>query len=557
MSERGWNLVWILLVAALSSWACVASTRQLGVTFDEPIYIERGLQRWREGTLGPLIRLGTMPLPVDVQTAPLYLWELARGQAFDPQADLPQLLPVARAMNLVFWWLLLVYAFGLAQHLGGSWAGRLAVLLMACEPSLLAHAALATTDLSVTAALVALAYHFWIGRERSWGWRVGLPALWFGLAALCKASGPVFGVLLLLTLEGFRRLLPRPVKATTMPLGTMQADPVQATARPSPEQPTFLHDAVQIVLLGTLLLFAYCRSDGQPQADALRWAENQPPGPARDLAVRVVSVVRIFPNAADGFLRQVGHNARGHGAYLLGVTSPSALWWYFPVLLTIKLTVPVLLLLLVLSLLAPRHLLNPALAGVLGLLVFSVFCRVQIGIRFMFPLLALLLIGLSGAVVCWARQNAPRLATMLASSCAVWSLLVAGLAWPNGLSFVNELYTRWRPASFCVSESNLDWGHGAPLLQQWAASQAIDRLAVWYYGTDPALARDDRLELVRLHEGDLEAHFQRLRGRYLAVSATLVNGPPLTPSVVATRQRLHQLTPLTRVGTFVIYEIRQ
>src|SRR4051794_38730448 len=94
--------VWLLLCVALSSAACVASARDLGVTFDEPIYLEKGLERWRTGTLSPLIRLGTMPLPVDVQTMPVYAWEQLRGKPFDPKADLPTILPVARAMNLVF-----------------------------------------------------------------------------------------------------------------------------------------------------------------------------------------------------------------------------------------------------------------------------------------------------------------------------------------------------------------------------------------------------------------------------------------------------------------------
>jgi hypothetical protein len=531
MSERGWNLVWLVLVAGLSSWACVVSAQDLGVTFDEPIYIERGLQRWREGTLSPLIRLGTMPLPVDVQTAPVYLWERFRGEPFHPRADLERVLPLARAMNLLFWWLLLGYTFLFAAHLGGSWAGRLAVFLMACEPSLLGHAALATTDLSVTACLVALAYHFWSSRDGGWWVRIGLPALWFGLAALCKASGPVFGVLLLAALEVYRR----------------------ATGG---GRTAIFRDGMQIVLLGTLLLFAYCRSDWQPQADALRWAEKLPEGGQRETAVQVVSALRVFPNAADGFFRQVGHNARGHGAYLLGVTSPSSLWWYFPVLLTIKLSLPLIVLGLTLLLLAPRRLLNPAMACVLVLLAFSVFCRVQIGVRFMFPLLSFLMVALSAAVANWARERASAWTPGLAVACGTWALLVAGSAWPNGLSYVNEVYAKTRPAYHWVSESNFDWGHGAPSLREWAGQHNKGKLAVWYYGADPAL-EGEAFELVRLHEGDIDANLQRLRGRYLAVSTTLVHGPPLSPLVVETRKRLHEQEPVARIRTFLIYEMRE
>src|SRR5262249_41036556 len=106
MGRRSVDVVWVLLCGVLSSVWCLTAARDLGVTFDEPIYIEKGLERWREGPLSPLIRLGTMPLPVDVQTFPIHIWERFRGTPFDARADLATILPVARAANLVFWWVL-------------------------------------------------------------------------------------------------------------------------------------------------------------------------------------------------------------------------------------------------------------------------------------------------------------------------------------------------------------------------------------------------------------------------------------------------------------------
>jgi hypothetical protein len=521
--------LWVATCGVVSSVAMVVSTQNLGVTFDEPIYIERGLERWREGTLAPLIRLGTLPLPVDVQTAPLYFWEQWRGERFDALADLPRLLPWARAANLLFWGLLLVYVFRAARHLGGDAAGALAVGLLACEPSFLGHAALATTDLSVTACLIAFAYHTWTGRESAWGWRVGVPALWFGLAALSKASGPVFGCLILLAIEAQRRIS-------------------------GANRTAFIRDGLQIVGLGVLLMFAYCRSDGLPQADALRWAEKLPEGTSRTLALGLVENLRVFPNAADGFFRQVGHNARGHGAYLMGVTAPSALWWYFPVLLTIKLTVPVLALLALSLSGARRHLFNPAMACVVFLLAFSVFCRVQIGIRFMLPLMALLIIALSVAIARAAAES-PHWGWQVAGFAALaWSVAIAGSQLGSSLSYVNDLYNGIKNNYEIVSESNFDWGHGLPALHDWAEDHCPGPLAVWYYGTDPAL-NDRVFEPVRLHEGDIEANFRRIRGRYLAVSTTLVYGPPLSALVVETRRRLQEKEPRQRVGTFLIYEI--
>ena len=146
--------------AFLSSLWCVTAASQIVATFDEPIYVQRGLERWHTGSTSGLMKLGTMPLPVDVETLPLYLWEAWHGVRLDPINHLDHLLPWARASALVFWWLLLFYAWLAARSLGGPWAGRLAVALLACEPSFLSNAALATTDVAVTACLLALVVHF-------------------------------------------------------------------------------------------------------------------------------------------------------------------------------------------------------------------------------------------------------------------------------------------------------------------------------------------------------------------------------------------------------------
>src|SRR5947208_2323165 len=86
----------LLGFGALSSVWCSTAARQLGATFDEPVYVARGLECWRTGSHHGLIKLGTMPLPIDVATLPLYLWERATGVFLDPVADLDHLLPWAR-----------------------------------------------------------------------------------------------------------------------------------------------------------------------------------------------------------------------------------------------------------------------------------------------------------------------------------------------------------------------------------------------------------------------------------------------------------------------------
>src|SRR5947209_6155860 len=90
--EAGWLLFWML---ASTIW-CVSASTRLSATFDEPTYINLGLESWRTGSYKRLIDLGTMPLPPLVQTLPLHLWELYRGQPWDCTLDLDRVLPFAR-----------------------------------------------------------------------------------------------------------------------------------------------------------------------------------------------------------------------------------------------------------------------------------------------------------------------------------------------------------------------------------------------------------------------------------------------------------------------------
>src|SRR5947209_8836806 len=124
----GWLFdgLWLLAWGLASSVWCVTAAGQLSATFDEPIYLLRGLDHWRTGSHAGLLQLGTMPLPPDVQTLPLYLWERWHGTRLDAAGDLERLLPWARAGTLLFWGLLLGHAWLAGRRLAGPWAGRLA-----------------------------------------------------------------------------------------------------------------------------------------------------------------------------------------------------------------------------------------------------------------------------------------------------------------------------------------------------------------------------------------------------------------------------------------------
>ena len=81
-----------------------------GPTFDEPFYVQSGLEAWRTGATPPCSARGTMPLAIDVATLPAYVYERWSGTPLDTSADLAAILTWARGASFAFWWLLLFYA---------------------------------------------------------------------------------------------------------------------------------------------------------------------------------------------------------------------------------------------------------------------------------------------------------------------------------------------------------------------------------------------------------------------------------------------------------------
>jgi hypothetical protein len=578
--QRALDWLWFLVFGAASSLWCWTAAGRLGATFDEPIYIARGLESWRTGSQQGLLRLGTMPLPINLTTLPIFLTERWHGVAFDPVRDLHVLLPVARTMTLVFWWLLLAYARLAGRQLAGPWGGRLAVALLAVEPSLLAHASLATTDLAVTACLVALVYHFRTGREAGWGRRIGIPALWLAASVLAKASGLVFGPLCLAAVEAERLL--RAASACEAVWQPANSDRHIANLSP-PLSPVltvglraFRRDAVRIAMVAMVVVFLYCGCDWQTEPSFIKWAYTLPEGPGRQAMVWFSEHLRIFSNAGEGLVRQVKHNLHGHGTYLLGQVAARSVWYYFPVALTVKLSLPLLLLPLILAARRFRSLANWAFCTAVVLLVFSVTCRVQIGIRLVLPLVALLAVGIAAALAGAMTLPRPshsfraRLAHGLPALAAVgllWNGAACCRVWPDALGYTNLLWGGTQRGYLALSDSNYDWGQGVPELERWQESHGKPPLEVWYFGTDPEL---DRLPLrqVRFHEGsvasgeDLRACLQ---GHYLAVSTTVLYGSLRTLLLPGSREArsfdlavgfLQHCRPVDRTRTFLIYDFR-
>ena len=512
ISSRLQNLLLIAVCGIVSSAWCLSASTRLSATFDEPVYLREGLRHWRTGNFSVMKKCGIMPLPADVCTLPLRVWELTRSSPIDVDSELETVLPMARAGTLLFWWLLLIYAFRLGSDLAGPWAGRLAIVMLCLEPNLLAHATVATTDLAFTACLLMLLFHYRAARGDRWTRRTLLPSICFGLAILTKASAVAFGPLCLLALE-----------IEYLNSGVRQRD--HGWRRIVLSSGAHL---VTIVVLGFALASIYC----------------------------VPAHGRLdFSQALAAIKFQVRHNLDGHGGvFLLGQwRDHQSLWYYYPVALSIKSSLALLPLAFMVFLARTRSLMNWAVGAAILLLLFSLVCRVQIGIRYFLPLITLATLGISAAAVQAAASTQllanRRMAMAVVALSVGWAVVVAGRAWPDGLRYVNEIWGGPERGFLLLSDSNYDWGQGLKELAEWQAKKQVPELDAVYFGTEP-VARHYPIHAMRLDALDLDAEHP---SGLISISTTTMAESPNAPAVIRLRAR----QPIAITGTFFIYDLKR
>jgi hypothetical protein len=305
-------------------------------------------------------------------------------------------------------------------------------------------------------------------------------------------------------------------------------------------------------------VFLYVGSDWQPERSFHVWAHGLSEGWLKSVMVFLADSLGFFPNAAIGLTRQIKHNLKGHPTYLLGVENERSIWFYFPVLLVIKLSLPLLVLPIVLAIARRRALMNWCFLCFLALLAASLNFRVQLGIRMVLPMVVLGVVGLACAMAVVLRDCQPLRRYGLLGGlalCLAWTGASALRVWPHGIAYTNPLWGDTRDGYRYVSDSNYDWGQGLKDLQHWQQTHPADQLAIWYFGEDPNLARAnwEVLDLSGCDWKSDEEFYDQVRGKHLAVGVTrLYGGYPSKNSLA--RKLLRNLQPIARTQTFLIYD---
>ncbi|MGJ5817968.1 ArnT family glycosyltransferase [Paludibaculum fermentans] len=333
-------------------------------------------------------------------------------------------LMLARVGILPFFWLGCAVVYWWGQRSLGRAGAVIATFLFTFSPSLLAHAGLATTDMALTATLGAafLATLVWL--EEPSLTRAAIVGVSLGLAVLSKLSALAFYPSACAAALGWY-------------LWSAKLNWAEMRVRVTQRLPGL---GVAILTAGLVIWAGYRFSFGY-------------------------SPLLGFSTPAPEFFRGVSavinHNREGHAAYLLGQRSLTGWWYYYPVVLAVKTPMALILLLATgIWLLGgkgrPASGIVLALAGSVGILVFSLFTHINIGLRHILPVyFGFILVAAYGGIRLLEKPPAtlwPRITVGV----MLWMGLTSILSHPDYLPYFNLLAGN-EPEQILV-DSDLDWG---------------------------------------------------------------------------------------------------
>jgi hypothetical protein len=456
------------VVALLATFVFLAasSVSRKSATYDETPYLGAGAYLVKtsrfddEVTLRhPVLWTVWHDLPLLIVKIPDDIWRensgILRGQRIIALRKDDLLLNACRLMMFPFGVALGLVIFFWSRALYGHVGGLLSLSLYCFCPNFIGHAPLVTPDVTLSCFTAFTGWRLWSMAKAPNGRNLLLAGGGLGLMLLSKHTGLLLALILFVADLTYR----------------IAASQINWSSRKSIW--SGLRHVPVVLGIGLFVVWAtYGFEVG---------------------SVTLPSGFRVLSPASPyfrGAIYQYLESRQPHSFFLMGMLSNSGWWYYFLVVVLIKL--PVAVLILIVGLLFARRLFGFRfcwdeiyLVVPFALLFAYLSCwnTIQNGFRYLLPVYALLFVflGKYGEIV--SRNRVVKTAVVLL---VLWAMSSSVLAWPNYISYCNELIGGTRQGYHWLGDSNIDWGQDLKELKTFMNVHNIQRVQLSYFGTaDP------------------------------------------------------------------------
>lgn len=486
------------VLIALALALCVSTYSVFGHTWDEPEHLAAGMQLLDKGQYTydiqhpPLARLA---MALGPYLAGARAWG-EPGPSGDQEGrdllyrsgDYDGTLTLARLGVLPFLAIMLGAAWAWARRQFGETAALATVFFLVTTPTILGHASIAALDVPGAAFCVValLSLVRWVEsptRRRSLA--LGLAS---GLAIGTKLSAIPFLIVCGAALLAVRvALTPRGERhRESLAMRPLVAGAGLALAASA---------ATLCVAYGGQ--FEYLTDHAATRSEALDYLVGSR-GLAHDLAYRLCAQFPLpvaLGRLTLGIKELQKHNREGHLSFLLGETKTSGWWYFYPVALVVKTTLPLLILGLMgfwaMVVRAVRERAWTVAAPVVFFAAILAFCcvysRINIGVRhvlILYPLLALAAAYMLIRLWDWRPAILGKAIVVLVIS---WQLGTLWRTWPDYLPYFNELV---RHPEQVLIDSDLDWGQDMRRLERDLHERKVESFSFVFRGTEDWIRED-------------------------------------------------------------------
>ena len=434
------------MLIAIAALRIVSTYTVFSLTTDEPVHVSAGLELLQQHTY--------KLLPVNPPLARIFfaIPPTLGGMKWSDSADYYQTsrdvfyggehylrkLVLARVGNLPFFIIAAIALFLWTRLELGAIAAVLATFLFTFQPIVLGYSGIANHDTPGTAGVAIALYAFAKWLRQPDAKRAAWLGVAYGFSILCKLSSIPFV----------------PAACGLMFIAHVVRDPRLRNAR-------VLATIALVPLLAAVVIwggygFTIGHIAGNPEA-------------------RVVPAPSFF----EGIEQLMDFDKGGFVSYAFGRTSTKGWWWYFPVAIGLKTTLPFLALFFIGGWFALRSremrwfYVHGALAA-LGILIVSLFTTLDLGVRYVLPIYVPLSFATAAGLVVMlrdARLDVRRIAIALAALHGIVSLA----AHPDYFPYFNALA---RDPAYCLVDSNLDWGQDALRLKKEVRKLKIEAIGL-------------------------------------------------------------------------------